>query len=92
MRRSAVAFAAFAASLALSAHLGWSMEHLHTEWGIPVALVMCLLSGIAALGADDRHLFPAMGVLLCMPGLWASNVAHHLILALPFFVFARPVR
>jgi hypothetical protein len=31
-------------------------------------------------------LWLCLGAALCLPGLWASNAAYHLVLALPFFL------
>lgn len=84
--RGLIAFIFFSASIFGSFYLGWSIDHLKTEWGYLVAGIMFLLSCLSALCLTDDEQYLALGVIMCLPGLWASNTAHHLILALPFFV------
>ncbi len=65
--------------------MGWTPEHLAGGHSTEVAVVMLVFSSAAAMACSteaDRWL--CLAVAMCLPGLWASNCAYHLVLALPF--------
>lgn len=67
--------------------MGWTPEHLAGGLAYPVSLVMLGLSCAGAwLARSEADCWLVLTVVLCLPGLWASNAAYHLILAVPFGV------
>lgn len=87
-----VAVVTWASLVAGSIAIGWTPEHLVGGLAVQVAWLMVLFSCVGAVVAQREDVWLLLGIALCLPGLWASNAAYHLILALPFLLAWRGLR
>jgi hypothetical protein len=68
---------------------GWVPGRLLVEWSRETSAIMLALSCLAAWRLDQAGRWLALAAILALPGLWASQHAPHLILALPALLVAK---